>query len=66
MATGHARLAGAATNLPVRCRDGTVLPFPGRLMLITDAHHAAVGAIAVYEPRTGDEEPWGPIQSAPS
>jgi hypothetical protein len=35
-------------------------------MLITDAHHAAVGAIAVYEPRTGDEEPWGPIQSAPS
>ena len=66
MRTGHARLAGAATNLPVQCRDGTILAFPGRLLLLTDAHQAGVGAIAIYEPRTGDEEPWEPIGSAPS
>jgi PAS domain S-box-containing protein len=51
--TGHARLDGAAANIPVRCRDGPVLPFPGRFVLVADAHHAAVGAMAVYESRTG-------------
>jgi PAS domain S-box-containing protein len=61
MAGGERHLEGAAINLPVRHRNGDVLAFPARFNHLFDPHGHAVGAVAVFGARHGDEQPWTPI-----
>jgi PAS domain S-box-containing protein len=64
MATGECRLDGAATNLPTLHRDGSVRVIPGRFVFLVDPRGTPVGAMAIYAPPAGGEEPWGPIVDA--
>jgi len=61
MATGVSRLHGAATNIPVRCRDGNVRLFPARLVLIKYARDCPVGAMGIFATPSGQERLFGPI-----
>jgi PAS domain S-box-containing protein len=47
---GSSRLHDAATELPVRCKDGSTRMFPARFLFLRDAHDRAVGAMALYAP----------------
>jgi len=61
MSTGECKLDRAATNLPVRCKDGSVLAFPARFVFLTDARDEVVGAMGIYAARDGSEQPFGPV-----
>jgi PAS domain S-box-containing protein len=59
--TGKGQSDGAATNLPVLCKDGTVRAFPARFMFLTDARNEVVGALGIYSTPAGSEKPFGAI-----
>lgn len=59
--SGICRMDRAVTNVPVRCKDGHVRPFPGRFVFLQDARDTVVGVIALYAKRQGSEAPFGPI-----
>ena len=65
MDTGTCRLDRATTNLPVRCPDGEVRPFPGRFVFLADARDVPAGAMAIYSEPVGGEEAWGTVLPAP-
>jgi PAS domain S-box-containing protein len=50
MAAGSSRLHDAATELPVRCKDGSAKTFPARFLFLRDGKDRAVGAMALYAP----------------
>ena len=53
MAGATPRLEGAAANLPVLCRGGEVVHFPGKLTVLRDARDEIAGAMAIYRPAEG-------------
>ena len=61
IASGICRMDRATTNVPVRCKDGQIRPFPGRFVFLQDARGSVVGVIGLYARREGSEEPFGPI-----
>jgi PAS domain S-box-containing protein len=61
MRTGTCKMDRAATNLPVRCRDGEVRAFPARFVFLQDARNRVVGAMGIYSARAGSEQPFGPV-----
>ena len=61
IATGVCRMDRATTNVPVRCKDGQIRPFPGRFVFLQDAREEVVGVIGLYARREGSEEAFGPI-----
>lgn len=61
IASGVCRMDRATTNVPVRCKDGQIRPFPGRFVFLQDARGSVVGVIGLYARREGSEEPFGPI-----
>jgi PAS domain S-box-containing protein len=65
MKGGERHLEGAAINLPVRINGGEVLAFPARFHHIDDPGGTPIGALAVFGRRTGQEQPWTPIEEAP-
>ena len=64
MGDGERHLEGAAINLPVRINGGEVLAFPARFHHIDNPQGAPIGALAVFGRRTGQEQPWTPIEEA--
>lgn len=63
VATGVCKLDRAATNLPIRCKDGTIQVFPGRFVFLQSARNEVVGVAALYSQPAGSEVPFGPIVS---
>jgi PAS domain S-box-containing protein len=61
MAGGERHLQGAATHIPVRVHTGQVHAFPGRFIHIDEPGGNPIGALAVFTPRAGGEQPWTPI-----
>ena len=61
IATGICRMDRATTNVPVKCKDGHIRPFPGRFVFLQDARESVVGVIGLYAERQGSEQPFGPI-----
>jgi hypothetical protein len=61
VATGICKLDRATTNVPVRCKNGTTQPFPGRFVFLQSARGEVVGVVALYSERAGEEAPFGPI-----
>ena len=61
--TGVCRLDRATTNVPVQCQDGEIRPFPARFVFLQDAKGGVAGVIGVYAARTGNEIPFGQIES---
>jgi len=61
VATGVCKLDRAATNVPVRCKDGTIRAFPARFVFLQGARDDVVGVAALYSQREGSEVPFGPI-----
>ena len=59
MRTGVCKLDRAVTNLPVKCRDGSVRVFPARFVFLQDARNRAVGAMGIYSMPDGSEKPFG-------
>lgn len=51
IASGVCRMDRATTNIPVRCKDGQVRPFPGRFVFLQDARDSVVGVIGLYAQR---------------
>ena len=43
--SGICRMDRATTNVPVRCKDGQIRPFPGRFVFLQDAIDSVVGVI---------------------
>ena len=66
VATGVCKLDRAATNVPVRCRDGQVRAFPGRFVFLQGPRGDVAGVAAIYSPRAGSEEPFGEIVPLPT
>ncbi|WP_157387224.1 hypothetical protein [Nocardia terrae] len=65
METGVAEAAGGRYNIPINCADGHVRCFPGTFSLLCDGHGRAVGGIGTWTERTGDEQPFTPIEVSP-
>ena len=61
VATGTCSVDRAATNLPVRCKDGTVRSFPSRFLFFQGPRDDVVGFAALYGEPAGSETPFGPI-----
>ena len=61
ISTGTCKLDRAATNIPVRCKDGAIQPFPGRFVFLQGARNDVVGVVALYSERMGSEAPFGAI-----
>jgi PAS domain S-box-containing protein len=61
MRGGESKMDGAAINLPVLCKDGTVRTFPARFVFLRDARNHPVGAVGIYCTPEGSEQPFGPI-----
>ena len=61
MESGRSPASGSTTNLPVKCRDGEVRPFPARFVFLADGHGDTVGAVAIYGPPVGGEQAFGEI-----
>ncbi|MEX1253144.1 MAG: PAS domain S-box protein [Dehalococcoidia bacterium] len=57
VARGAPKLDQPAANLPVLCRDGRVVRFPGRLLFLRDARDRVVGAMGIFAPNDGAEGP---------
>ena len=54
--TGRTKLDQPAANIPVACRDGTVVRFPGRLLLLRDAQNEVVGAMGIFTTNEGADD----------
>lgn len=61
IATGVCPMDRATTNVPIKCKDGVIRPFPGRFVFLEDARGQVAGIIGLYGRRQGDEEAFGPI-----
>jgi PAS domain S-box-containing protein len=59
--TSNCPMDRATTNVPVRCKDGIVRPFPGRFVFLQDARGEVAGVIGLYAVPTGNEEAFGEI-----
>ena len=57
VSSGHSKLDQPAANIPVTCRDGSVVRFPGRLIFLRDARDQVVGAMGIFSPNDGSEGP---------
>lgn len=53
MLSGNSKLDQPAANLPVVCRNGSVVRFPGRLLFLKDARNRAIGAMGIFAPNEG-------------
>jgi PAS domain S-box-containing protein len=51
MDAGSANLDGQSTEIPVKCRDGTVTVFPGAFMLLRNAQKQVIGAMVIFGPQ---------------
>ena len=56
IARARTNLDQPAANLPVLRRDGAMVRFAGRLVLLRDARGEAIGVLAIYSPNEGDTE----------
>ena len=61
IATGVCRMDRATTNVPVQRKDGSIQPFPGRLVFLQDARDCVVGVIALYAKPQGSEQAFWPL-----
>jgi len=61
VSSGECRLDRATTNVPFKCKDGKVRPFPGRFIFLQDARNVVVGVIGLYAKPQGSEQAFGPI-----
>src|SRR6266536_642128 len=59
--TGQSKLDRPAANIPVVCRDGTVLRFPARLFFLRDAREQVVGAMAIFAARNDSDDELPPL-----
>lgn len=54
------KIKDLAADLPVRCADGEVRSFAGRLLVLSDGLGVAIGAIAIYSAKgTTGIHPFG-------
>lgn len=59
-AMANPQVKDLAADLPVRCADGEVRHFPGRLLTLSDGLRVALGAMAIYSPTgTTGVRPFG-------
>jgi PAS domain S-box-containing protein len=61
VATKTCKLDRGTTNVPVRCKDGSTKPFPGRFVFLQDPRGDVVGFAGLFSEPAGSEEPFGPI-----
>src|SRR5215813_3498095 len=61
VANGRPQYEDAAANIPVLCRDGTVVRFAGRLIFLRNAYGQPVGAMAIFRPRDSSAETGPPL-----
>ncbi|MDP3767713.1 MAG: hypothetical protein Q8S13_06835, partial [Dehalococcoidia bacterium] len=55
VARGATKLDQPAANIPIVCRDRSVVRFPGRLVLLRDARNHVVGVMGIFAPNDGSE-----------
>lgn len=62
VATGVCHLGWATTNVPIRCKDGRIQPFPAPFVFLQNARGGVAGVMSVYAARTGHEVLFGQIE----
>ena len=55
VSSGKSKLDQPAGNLPIACRDGRVVRFPGRLIFLRDARNQPIGAMGIFAPNDGSD-----------
>jgi PAS domain S-box-containing protein len=48
MQSGTAKAEGQASDIPVKCSDGTVTAFRGLFVLLRNANNNVIGAMAIF------------------
>ena len=61
ISSGECRLDRATTNIPVKCKDGSIHIFPGRFIFLQDARDQVTGVIGLYAKPQGTEQAFGSI-----
>ena len=54
--SGTMKIDDPAANLPIACKEGTVVRFPGRLLLLRDARNEVVGAMGIFTTNEGADD----------
>ena len=51
--SGTMKIDDPVANLPIACKDGSVVRFPGRLLLLRDAQNEVIGAMGIFTTSEG-------------
>ena len=54
--SGRMKIDDPAANLPIVCKDGSVVRFPGRLLLLRDAQNEVMGAMGIFTTSEGADD----------
>ena len=54
--SGRMKIDDPAANLPIACRNGSVVRFPGRPLLLRDAQNEVIGAMGIFMTSEGAED----------
>ena len=61
IANGAPQYEDAAANIPILCRDGTVVRFAGRLIFLRNGYGQAIGAMGIFRTRDGSAGAGPPL-----
>ena len=54
--SGTMKIDDPVANLPIVCKDGSVVRFPGRLLLLRDAQNEVIGAMGIFMTNEGADD----------
>ena len=54
--SGTMKIDDPVANLPIVCKDGSIVRFPGRLLLLRDAQNEVIGAMGIFMTNEGADD----------
>ena len=54
--SGTTKMDEPVANIPIACEDGSIVRFPGRLLVLRDAKNKIIGAMGIFTPREGADD----------
>ena len=54
--SGTTKMDEPVANIPITCQDGSVVRFPGRLMVLRDAKNKIIGAMGIFTASAGADD----------
>ncbi len=53
---GTTKMDEPVANIPITCQDGSVVRFPGRLLVLRDAQNKIIGAMGIFSASAGADD----------